>query len=175
MKAIYGDEFDPRIGRQGLLFFMWAYPNYQIMSNLIYVICAWTIFPWLGLFFSFSPSFFLDPDHYNEYYEQKPLPGIGKMISQMWASTKLLFFDSAYIQDPTGENLDLDQWTFVGLTIWSLTTRLVLSVFNIFDPLNITIKISMISMLVSWTLIGWENTVLWVWDLFWKYIWVNEI
>ena len=77
MKAVYGDEFDPRIGKQGLLFYIWAYPNYQVMSNLVYVICAWTVFPFLGIGFAIAPTFFLDPDHYNEYYEQKPLPGIG--------------------------------------------------------------------------------------------------
>lgn len=124
------------------------------MSNLTYVVSAWTIFPWLGLSFALAPTFFLDPDHYNEYYEQKPLPGLGQLISKMWASTKLLFFDSAYIKDPTGENLDLDQWTFVGLTLYSLTTRFVLLIYNIFDPFNIGLEIAMSTMLLSWLTVG---------------------
>ena len=70
----------------------------------------------------------------------------------MWASNKILWFDSAYIKDPSGENLDLDQWTFVGLTLYSLTSRFVLMIYNIFDPLNLGLEFSLNTMLLAWLL-----------------------
>ena len=81
VKSIFKDEFDPRIGNQGLLFYFWALPQYYVMSNVAYGVCAFTMFPALGLFFSFAPTIFLNNKDFNEYYEQKTLPGIGKLVS----------------------------------------------------------------------------------------------
>ena len=116
----------------------------MVMSNLPMTIGGCTVFPVLSVLFSVAPEFFLESEAFNTHYEQKPKVGVGSLIAKMWGSTKIIFLDDEYImaEEPIGENLEIDQWTFVGLTLFSVTIRLLYMLLTILDPFNFVLEFS---------------------------------
>ena len=72
----------------------------------------------------------------------------------MWAANKLLLGNNAYINDLSGDNLELDQFSFVGLTVYSLIIRFVFSLLGLLDPFNIGLEASMLSEFFIWFVAG---------------------
>jgi len=82
-------------------------------TGYLYSFFADWILPIIFVYYLIEPKEFIDYDMMQRTGKQTPLAGWPRAIAMMYSVSKTVFFDTEFLEDPYGYNLEINTNTFI--------------------------------------------------------------
>ena len=109
----YKDDFNLRDEEQIWYFWFLCYPLLYWTTGYLFGFFADFILPFIFVYYIIEPKAFIDYDMMQVTGKQTPLEGWPRAIAMMYSLSKTVFFDTSFLEDPYGRDLEINTNTFI--------------------------------------------------------------